>query len=184
MNQASDKLDRKLRESVLLASRAESDRLMLADAVLAAALDGRRALTASERAALQQSPLTLRRLRQLSIERRVPAAWQGSDGLLRAASGGAQLTGLVTDDGCWTLHLVEQDGRWQVILALAAHAPFAARLLRERPTLRVLDGAGATVLQGQLDADGECESAWPFMNAPGPHFQQHGAGFRVEPVAR
>jgi hypothetical protein len=34
-------------------------------------------------------------------------------------------------------------------------------LLREQPLLRVIDGGGAIVLQGRLDADGECERAWP-----------------------
>ena len=55
-------LERKLREQLLLRRRVEGDRLMLADAVLTAALDGSRPLTANERAALAQSPLTMRRL--------------------------------------------------------------------------------------------------------------------------
>lgn len=177
--------DRKLRAQLLLTGRVENDRLMLADAVIVAALDGSRALTEGERAALRASPLTLRRFRALAVKLRGAAAaleWRGSQGMLRAASGGAALTALATDDGCWTLHFVEQDGCWRVILALDAGAPFAARLLRERPALRVLDGAGAVILQGSLDTDGECEGAWPFASAPGAHFQQAGARFAVEPV--
>jgi hypothetical protein len=170
--------DRKLREQLLLSRRVEGDRLMLADAVLAAALDGSRPLSANERQALEQSPLTLRRFRQLAIERR--AAWTASRGMLRAASSGTALGQLITDDGHWGLHFVAQGSGWQVILKLAADAPFAPRLVREQPMLRVLDGGGAIILQGRLDADGECESAWPFETAPAPHFQQFGAVFTVE----
>jgi hypothetical protein len=102
--------------------------------------------------------------------------------MLRAASTSEALESLVTDDGCWTLHFLPQQDGWQVILSLSADAPFAARLLRERLLLRVIDGGGAIVLQGRLDADGECERAWPFVTAPGQHFQLYGAGFAVEPV--
>jgi hypothetical protein len=177
-------LDRKLQERLLLSRRVEGDRLVLADAVLLAALDGSRPLTAGERAALEASPLTVRRLRQLALERRSASRaandghWTGSAGLLRAADSGA-LARLVTDDRYWTLHFVGPS----VILQLAADAPFAARLLREQPLLRVVDGLGAVVLEGRLDADGECEGAWPFAAAPAEHFQQAFAAFSVEPVA-
>jgi len=193
LNSAQDDLDARLRERVLLSRPAPGDRLMLADATLLAALDGTRPLTPNERQALSASPLTLRRFRQLSLERQSaaqPAAndpvWTGSSGMLRAASTASaanELEALVTDDGHWTLHFLPQDGGWQVILSLSADAPFAARLLREQPQLRVIDGGGAIVLQGRLDADGECERAWPFATAPASHFQLYGAGFAVEPVA-
>jgi len=175
---------RRLEAALRLARRVEGDRLMLADAVLLAALDASRPLTATEQAALRASPLTQRRLRALVQGRsaqQAPCAWQGSGGMLRAASGGV-LTALATDDGHWALHFVQHDGSWRVILTLDANAPFAARLVREQPLLRVRDGAGAIVLQGSLDADGECESAWPFAAPPGPHFQASGARFAVEPV--
>jgi hypothetical protein len=181
-------IDRKLRERLLLGSkpilpRVAGDRLMLGDAVLLAALEGSRALTAGERAALQGSPLTTRRLRTLAIERRLAAndAWQGSRGMLREADSGAALTQLATDDGFWRLHFVDSAGARRVILQLMPEAPFAARLLREGTLLRVLDGAGAEVLAGRLDLDGECECAWPFADDPAAHFQQHGAGFSVQP---
>ncbi len=182
-----DALERKLRERLLLSPRGPGDHLVLADAVLRAALDGSRALTAAERSALQASPLTLRRLRVLALEQRRPSAanddsWHGSEGMLRAAAGGAPLAELVTDDGHWRLHFVNQDGAWRAILALDAAAPFAARLMREQPLLRVLDGGGAIVLQGRLDADGECESVWPFETAPAPHFHLFGARFSVAPA--
>ena len=182
MKTSSD-IDRKLRERLLLAPRVEGDRLMLGDAVLLAALDGSRALTAGERAALQGSPLTTRRLRALAIERRVAAndAWQGSHGMLRAADSGAALTRLATDDGFWRLHFVDSGGARRVILQLMPEAPFAARLLRGGTLLRVLDGAGAEVLAGRLDLDGECECAWPFADDPAAHFQQRGAVFCVQP---
>ena len=161
-------IDRKLRERMLMAQRVEGDRLMLGDAVLLAALEGSRALTAGERAALQGSPLTTRRLRTLAMERRLAAndAWQGSHGMLRAADSGAALTQLATDDACWRLHFVGSAGARRVILQLMPEAPFAARLLREGTLLRVLDGAGSEVLAGRLDLDGECECAWPFGDDP------------------
>lgn len=179
--------DSKLQERLLLARRIESDTLMLSDATLVAALDGSRALTAGERAALRNSPLTLRRFRTLALEQRhaaLPATetWFGSHGMLRAAADRRALRALATDDGLWSLHFVEQDGAWRVILALEAHAPFAARLVREQPMLRVVDGAGALILQCSLDADGECEGAWPFADAPETHFHAFGGAFAVEPV--
>lgn len=186
--------DQKLQARLLLSRAVPGDRLMLADAVMLAALDGSRALTPNERRALQASPLTLRRFRQLSLQRRAAphagseavddSAWRGSTGMLRAASSGTALEELVTDDGHWTLHfLPKQQGEgWQLILKLEGEAPFAARLLRELPMLRVVDGGGAILLQGRLDADGECERAWPFGTEPMPHFQLYGASFTVEPV--
>ncbi|WP_308494507.1 hypothetical protein [Duganella dendranthematis] len=193
MNSTQDNLDAQLRERLLLSPAVSGDRLMLADTTLLAALNGTRALTPNERQALSSSPLTLRRFRQLSLERYAAAAqapqaandpvWSGSRGMLRAASTTEALEALVTDDGHWTLHFLPQDGGWQVILSLSAEAPFAARLLNDQPQLRVIDGGGAIVLQGRLDADGECERAWPFATAPAEHFQLYGAGFAVEPVA-
>jgi hypothetical protein len=193
LNSTQDNLDAQLRERLLLSPAVSGDRLMLADATLLAALNGTRALTPNERQALSSSPLTLRRFRQLSLERYAAAAqapqaandpvWSGSRGMLRAASTAEALEALVTDDGHWTLHFLPQDSGWQVILSLSAEAPFAARLLNDQPQLRVIDGGGAIVLQGRLDADGECERAWPFATAPAEHFQLYGAGFAVEPVA-
>ena len=200
-------LEARLRERALLSRVVPNDRLMLDDATLLAALDCSRVLTPNERQALTNSPLTLRRFRQLSLERHQATAttaatatttattttppaqaandayWIGSSGMLRAASTAASLDTLVTDDNYWTLHFLPQDGGWQVILSLSAQAPFAARLLSEQPQLRVIDGGGAIVLQGRPDTDGECERAWPFDTAPAPHFHLYGASFAVEPVA-
>lgn len=177
------KTDSKLQEHLLLARRVEDDCLMLADAILLGALDGSRALTAGERAALRASPLTLRRFRALALEkRRASSTWFGSHGMLRAAADGQPLAALATDDGLWSLHFLQQVGGWRVILALEANAPFAARLVREQPMLRVIDGGGALILQGRLDTDGECEGAWPFDGAPARHFHEFGGGFAVEPV--
>jgi len=180
-------LDSLLQQRLLLARAVPGDRLMLADSTLLAALAGSRVLTAGERQALAGSPLTLRRFRALSHGRRQVAAndesWSGSSGTLRAAAGGPALAELVTDDRCWTLHFLPHGGDWQVILKLADGAPFAPRLMREQPLISVVDGAGAIILQGRLDADGECEHTWPFSQAPAPHFHQCGAGFSVVPVA-
>jgi hypothetical protein len=186
-------VQRKLQAQLLSGRRIAGDRLLLDDATLLAALDGSRPLSAGERGALQASPLTARRLRQLALERRAAAgkggvdssAWRGSRGMLRAASsGGTQhaAAALRTDDGCWTLHFVEAGGAWRTILQLAPEAPFAAALLAARAPLRVLDGAGKTLLEGRLDADGECEAAWPFAAPPAHHLQAHGAAFAVAPL--
>ncbi|QOL49161.1 hypothetical protein [Massilia litorea] len=175
-------IDGKLRERLLLAPRVEGDRLMLADAVLRAALDGSRPLRPAERAALQASPLTTRRLRTLALERRAAAhdAWQGSVGMLRAADSGQALSELATDDGHWRLHFVGSGAERRVILQLMPEAPFAARLLRAAALLRVVDGAGAELLAGRLDSDGELEAAWPCADEPAAHFQRHGAIFSVQ----
>jgi hypothetical protein len=176
-------LARRLQERLLLERRVDGDRLVLGDATLMAALDGSRPLTAGERAALQASPLTARRLRQLALERRASvgdgAGWRASQGRLRAASSGA-IDALRTDDGWFTLHVVADGGGWRTILQLAADAPFAPALLAARAPLRVRDGAGNTILEGRLDADGECEAAWPFAEPPASHLQAHDASFAVE----
>jgi hypothetical protein len=181
------RIEGKLRARLLLAPRLEGDRLMLSDAVLRAALDGSRPLRPAERAALQASPLTARRLRTLALERRAAAnaaneAWHGSSGMLRAADSGQALTELATDDGCWRLHFVDGSGGPRLILQLLPDAPFAARLLREAPLLQVLDGAGIVLLAGRLDRDGELEGGWPVADAPATHFQRHGAAFSVQPA--
>lgn len=177
-----DTTSRRLQEALLLGRRRPDDRLMLDDATLAAALDGTRPLTAGERAALQASPLTARRLRHLALERRAAhATWRGSRGVLRAASAGT-LDAIATEDGWWTLHFVAAGGLWRAILQLAPQAPFAEALQVARAPLCVRDGAGATILAGQLDADGECEAGWPFAAAPADHLQAHGATFTVEPL--
>ncbi|WP_307180127.1 hypothetical protein [Duganella sp. HH105] len=188
MKSAHDEQEARLRERLLLGRAVPGDRLMLADATLLAALDGSRVLTPNERQALSASPLTLRRFRQLSLERQAAGqaandpVWTGSSGMLRAAATATALDSLATDDGCWTLHFLPQGEGWQVILVLSAEAPFAPRLLREHGMVRVIDGGGAIVLQGRLDADGECECSWPFATPPARHFQMYGAGFAVEPV--
>ena len=169
-------LERKLEAQLQAGARIEGDRLMLDDAVLRAALDGSRPLRPAERAALQASPLTLRRFKHLADARR--AAWQGSRGLLRAADSGAALEVLATDDGLWRLHFAGA----QVILQLDPQAARAPQVLAGRPRVKVVDGAGAVVLEGVLDADGECEGPWPFAAPPAQHFQRHGAVFLVEPV--
>jgi hypothetical protein len=175
---APESLDRKLQAALLVAPR-EHDRLMLADAVLLAALDGSTPLSRGERAALAASPLTIRRLRHLA-NARAASQWRASAGMLRAADSGAPLAELVTDDGFWTLHFICSDAASRVILQLNAEAPFAREVLARQPMLQVVDGTGAVVLLGRLDADGECESAWPFALAPAQHFQQAGAVFAVE----
>ncbi|GAB2838010.1 hypothetical protein GCM10027277_01070 [Pseudoduganella ginsengisoli] len=180
--------EHKVLAQALLARAVPGDRLVLADAVLLAALDGSRPLAPSERSALQGSPLTLRRFKHLALQRRAApqaandAQWFKSSGMLRAAADTAELEELVTDDGHWALHFVADGGPgWQLVLKLDAQAPFAQRLLRERPLLRVVDGGGAILLQGRLDDDGECERPWTSELAPMAHFQLYGATFAIEP---
>ncbi|MDB5961759.1 MAG: hypothetical protein JWP59_3053 [Massilia sp.] len=175
-------LELKLRAALLLGRRVEGDHLVLADATLRAAIDGSRPLAIAERAALQASPLTLRRFRELAREGQA-TGWRASSGLLRAADSGAGLSTLSTDDGHWTLHFIGVPGHWQVVLQLDAGAPFAAQLLGTGAVLVARDGAGATIVQGVLDGDGECEQAWAFASDPAPHFQRHGAAFTVSLAA-
>jgi hypothetical protein len=132
--------------------------------------------------------VTARRLRNLALERRAQerraaaaGGWRGSRGALRAASSGLPAA-IVTDDGWWTLHFVMESAGWRTILQLSPQAPFAEALLVARAPLCVRDGAGATILAGQLDADGECEAAWPFADAPDTYLQAHRARFTVEPL--
>jgi hypothetical protein len=178
-------MQRRLQEQLLVGRRVDGDRLVLDDATLQAALDGSRPLRAAERAALQASPLTARRLRQLALERRAGApascGWRGSRGMLRAASSAGAPAPLRTDDGCWTLHFIEGQDGWRTVLQLSPQAPFAGALLAARAPLQVLDGSGATILEGRLDLDGECEAAWPFGEPPAAHLQTHGAAFTVAP---
>jgi len=191
-NGMASELERRLQERLLLDRRVDGDRLALDDATLRAALDGSRPLTAGERAALQASPLTARRLRHLALERRAAApcpaaypaahAWHGSRGMLRAASSGGSTAPLSTDDGWWTLHVVPDGAGWRTILQLAPQAPFAADLLAARARVAVRDGGGTVLLQGALDVDGECEAAWPHAQAPDAWLQAHGAAFSVEPA--
>lgn len=198
--------ERRLQDAALMARRVDGDRLLLADATLLAALDGSRPLTAGERAALQGSPLTQRRLRHLALARRAAASaasaatgaataavadahagsidigpdWRGSRGMLRAAAS-AGPAAPVSDDGWWTLHLLGGGDAWRLVLQLAPAAPFAPGLLAVRAPVRVRDGDGKVLLEGRLDADGECEAAWPFADAPAAHLQARGARFSVEP---
>lgn len=183
---SANEMDVRLRERLLLQRRVDGDRLVLDDATLMAALDGSRPLRTAERDALQASPLTARRLRQLALERQAAARtsaarWRASRGMLRAASSGGAPAPIVTDDGFWTLHFIDAGGAWRSVLQLAPQAPFAAALLAARAQVQVLDGAGKVLLAGRLDADGECEAAWPFAQAPALHLQENGAGFTVVP---
>jgi hypothetical protein len=163
-------LEARLQEQLLLARAVPGDRLMLADATLLQALDGSRALTPAERAALQASPLTLKRFRQLALQRHHAAqpghatGWNGSQGLLRAAATATALDTLRTQDGYWTLDFAHGQG-WNVILALCADAPFAALAVQQgwRVQARWRRPADA---EGALDDDGECEAAWPHAAAP------------------
>jgi len=70
-----------------------------------------------------------------------------------------------------------------VVVQLDLDAPGAAQLLAARATIAVRDGAGSVIVQGSLDADGECEGPWPFAASPSVHFQRHGARFDVVPIA-
>lgn len=179
-------LARRLAAEALLLQRREGDTLVLTDEAMLAALEGRLALTQEQASALAASPLTVRRFRQLSLERRQRHAanepvWHGSGGLLRAASSAHMAGPLKTDDGYWSLHVAGGPGAWRLILALDPQAPFAPALLRAPGGVKVLDGQGGMLLDGMLDADGECEAAWPHATTPFEHLQQTGARFTVRP---
>lgn len=186
-------LDRAFLSALLLRRPVPNDRLRLSDAVLNAALEGSHVLTGEERRALQGSPLTLRRFRDLSLAHRTanprPAAaanaatWDCSLGLLLAADSGQDLNLLVTEDRCWSLHFVDAgSGRWSVVLALDPDAPFAAPLIKSGHAVILRDGNGQTISCGPLDVDGELEANWPFEDPPARHLPACGGGFSVEPM--
>ena len=172
---------RRLQSRLLLSQRTEGDRLVLSDEVLRAALDGSAPLSDGEKTALMASPLTLRRFRMLAdAARRAQATeWRSSSALLRAADSGS-VEALGTEDGIWALHVAGQAGAWRLILVLDAASPVAAQVLQDAPRLRVLDGIGTCLLEGQLDGDGELEGDWPFLQAPLEHLRRHGGRFTVE----
>lgn len=192
MNDRNQKLSQKLDLSIILNQSRDDDRLMLEDQVLLAALDGSRPLDPEQRTLLQQSPITLLRFRHLALQARARKGgnaanddnWQQSGGMLRAADSAAVVLSLRTDDHYWTLDFVPEDDGWQLVLSLDGNAPFASQLLETENTVRVVDGKQQVLLEGQLDADGECEVRWPMDHEPVRHLQQAGALFRVELVRR
>ncbi|WP_338845038.1 hypothetical protein V8J88_15205 [Massilia sp. W12] len=182
MSERSQGLAKRMQASLLLSRERDDDRLCLSDELMLAALDGSRPLSAEERSELQASPLTLARFAVLARGRRQEARpkntrWEGSQGQLRAAAGGDSLE-LLSDDQFWRLSFFEQDGIWTLLLKLDPAAPFAQQALQSE--IRV--EAGRELLAcGQIDADGELEVAWPFLDAPFDWLQTHGARFRIMP---
>jgi hypothetical protein len=179
------------------------DYLVLSDDTLRAALDGTQPLDETEWKALLASPLTLRRMRTLEqqrlwAQRRTPRAttaaearrvdaandgeWLGSWAELRAAADGGSTHALRTDDGYWSLEFLRAPDGLRAVLKLDADAPFAKRLLTEKPRLAVLDGQGAEVFGGELDSYGEVEALWPHADQPYPYFAKRGTGIRVVPA--
>ncbi len=188
-NEKQQSLNQRLDLSMILARSRDDDQLMLDDMVLVAALDGSRPLSPEERETLQKSPITLLRFRHLALQARArkngsaanDAQWRSSKGMLRAADGGSlSLFSLRTDDDYWKLDFVPDEDGWQFILSLDVNAPFAAQVMQDKIWLHVRDGATGLLMEGQLDADGECEVRWPLPIEPALHFQQAGAIFRIE----
>ncbi len=189
----SQKLAQRLDLSAILNHVREDDRVMLDDHLLLAALDVSRPLSSQERELLQKSPQTLLRFRQLALQARArkssgaanDAQWQSSMGSLAGVhpgGGGEAGSRLQSDDQYWCLQFVADEIGWQLTLALNEQAPFALQIKQSGCVLRVLDGKGAILLEGQLDIGGECEGRWPFMTEPALHLQQAGARFRIELV--
>jgi hypothetical protein len=184
------KLAQKLDLSVILNRSREDDRVMLDDHLLLAALDGSRPLNGDERQLLQQSPQTLLRFRQLALQARArknagvanDAQWQSSMGCLRETDAGPRQLSprLQSDDQYWSLQFVADEVGWQLILSLSDAAPFAHQIKQASSNVRLLDGAGAVLLEGALDIEGECEVRWPYFTEPELHLRQAGARFRIE----
>ncbi len=178
-------LDSKLQQSLLLNRPREGDCLRLSDAMLRAALEGSRPLSASEIAQLQDSPLTLRRFRHLALERRSKQAqWHASSGIVLAAASIEDEAILHSLDLYWQLQLLHDADQWQIILRLRPNAPFAAQVLQQHLPLEVLDGKGQVILRGCVDADGELEARWPFAVPPIAHFNANGGSFHVRLVQK
>lgn len=189
----SQKLAQKLDLSAILNQDREDDRVMLDDHLLLAALDGSRPLSSQERDILQKSPQTLLRFRQLALQARArknsgaanDAQWQSSMGCLGEGTIVRDALGsrLQSDDQYWCLLFVPDEVGWQLTLTLNHHAALAVQIKQSGYALRVLDGAGNVLLEGQLDMDGTCEGRWPFLIEPTLHLQQTGARFRIESVS-
>lgn len=177
--------DRRLLERILLDSDRPGDRLELSDAVLRAAIQGERRLTAQEVERLWVSPLTLRRFRFLSGEIRTASAlggWTGSRGLLLAAEGGDDPPSITTEDGCWTLcFLPGMGGKLRIIMKYTGAGDLAALMAAAGRGVSVRDGEGQVLLRGALDEDGELEAPWPLELSPRDHFRAIGGRFAVVP---
>lgn len=167
------------------------DYLVLDDATLRAALDNSRPLLRTEWQALLDSPLTLRRARELAHEAKArhagralaPAAndeaFERSTTLLRVAYGLDPAPTLTSDDGRWRLSFGRDGPRWHVVLSLNPSDRFADVWLQARPTVALLDGAGATLLLGELDEDGEVEGPWRPDSDPLAYLASHGGRWQV-----
>jgi hypothetical protein len=163
----------------------QGDSLLLSDAVLRAALEGSRPLSASEVTTLQASPLTLRRFRHLAQERRSKQTqWHASSGIVLAAASVEDDAILHSLDLYWQLQLLQNGEAWQIILRLRPNAPFAAQILQQQLPLEVLDGKGQMIVRGCVDADGELEAPWPFASKPIAHFNANGGSFHVRLAAK
>lgn len=184
------KLAQKLDLSAILNRSRDDDRVMLDDHLLLAALDGSRPLNGDERELLQQSPQTLLRFRQLALQARArknagaanDAQWQSSMGCVRDSDEGSRpvLQRLKSDDQYWSLQFIADEVGWQLILSLSDAAPFAQQIKQAGSNVRLIDGAGAILLEGSLDIEGECEVRWPYFTEPELHLRQAGARFRIE----
>lgn len=185
---AANELETRLLERIFLRPK-ESDDLVLDDAMLLAALEGRHTLSQEQWQAMMNSPITLRRFRILKHRRQVRAeaandiAWSASEGLRLAADTGDEVNVLRTQDGFWSMHFLKEDeaddGGWLVVLKLDVAAPYANDLLTHRPKLEAVIGDGVSVLTGQLDASLEIEAPWPFAETPLERLRRAGGRFVV-----
>lgn len=175
--------ERLLLERILLNQVRAEDRLELSDATLRAAIQGERRLTVEEANLLLVSPLTLRRFRFLSDQRRALGGWLGSEGLLLAAAGGLDQPAMATEDGCWNLvFLPGVGGSLRVTLKYVGSGDLAERLAAAGTGVVVVDAKGLPLLWGELDEDGELEAPWLLEPAPREHFLATGGRFSVRPM--
>ena len=188
-------LDRLAMESLLQAHK-PGDYLVLADTTLNAALGGTRPLRESEWTALLDSPLTLRRLRVLEAQRmarsqataEAPSAandevWRPSQGVLRAA---ADLSdgnfSQSSEDGRWMLYALKTGSETRLVLKLQSQAEHADVWMAAHPEVAVVDGAGNTLLLGELDEDGEVHGPWVYSTDLRSHLAVNGHRWVVERV--
>lgn len=178
------------------------DYLVLDDATLRAALDNTRPLLHAEWRALIDSPLTLKRVGHLlgqsaqsaGISKPQPgslpapqakaiaandAVFATSTTMLRAAAGVHPAPTLTSDDGRWTITFGRDGARWHMVLTLNPDDQDADVWMAARPTVAVLDGAGNTLLLGELDDDGEVEGPWRPEVAPLAYLASHGGLWQV-----
>lgn len=172
---------KKLIAKALLHPVAE-DSLVLDDATLLAAIEGRVLLNREQKKQLLHSPLTLRRFRLLTNLRRAQTHWQGSEMQLRAAAGEGELPHLDSEDGRFTLHFIAgRGGKINMVLSCKSDPELAQQLQQAEQAIEVVDSEETVLLEGALDESYELAGSWLLAEPPRAHFMRLGTAIVIRP---